>query len=248
MLNRPNIFILILTVLAIAQAASADPEGCLKCHQYRGLARLSEDKKNIDLFYVDPNYYSMALGPHGWLKCTDCHVRSEVEVFPHQPQTPVDCRKVCHLSGPNQVEVRFSHEHVDQMLTKSVHGSKSLADSNQLLGNPLKPDQSQCLLCHDEPVYDGGQPAFQIRPRRSGAATPATRGSWRSTPGSSISTLPRAVHPARSNQDQVRLCAICHSNRAIQAKFNLPDTTVSYLASFHGKSTLLGSNGSRQLP
>ncbi len=35
---------------------------------------------------------------------------------------------------------------------------------------------------------------------------------------------------------------MCHSNPAIQAKYNLPDTTVSYLASFHGKSTLLGSD------
>lgn len=243
MLNRPNIFILILTVLAIAQAASADPEGCLKCHQYRGLARLSEDKKNIDLFYVDPNYYSMALGPHGWLKCTDCHVRSEVAVFPHQPQTPVDCRKVCHLSGPNQVEVRFSHEHVDQMLTKSVHGSKSLADCNQLLGNPLKPDQSQCLLCHDEPVYEGDNllskstaPIQRCETCHQGQLAIDTRRFY--------FHVASRVHPARSNQDQVRLCATCHSNSAIQAKFKLPDTTVSYLASFHGKSTLLGSNGS----
>jgi len=49
------------------------------------------------------------------------------------------------------------------------------------------------------------------------------------------------TRPARTNQDLVRLCAMCHSNPAVRAKFNMPDAAVSYLSSFHGKATLLGS-------
>jgi cytochrome b subunit of formate dehydrogenase/nitrate reductase cytochrome c-type subunit len=231
-----------LVILALASRAPAyDTEGCLNCHQYRGLARISEDKKNIDLFYVDPNYYSMALGPHGRLKCTDCHVRGEVAVFPHLTQTPVDCGKVCHLTGPNQVEVRFSHKNVDALLGQSVHGAKDLAECNQLLGSPLKTGQSQCLLCHDEPTYNRGQTWVQ-------AVSPISRCNTCHEGQLAIDTrqfyfhVASRAHPARTNEDQVRLCATCHSNAEIQAKFNLPDTTVSYLASFHGKSTMLGSD------
>ncbi len=47
--------------------------------------------------------------------------------------------------------------------------------------------------------------------------------------------------PARSHQDIVKVCGLCHGNRRIQQQFKLPDTVASYLASFHGKATLLGS-------
>ena len=162
--NFALLAIIALTVLATGDRASAyDTEGCLACHQYRGLSRISDDGKGIELFYVDPNYYNTPRGPHSRLKCTDCHIRKEVEVFPHRPQTPVDCGKTCHLDGPNQVEVRFSHGHVDEMLKHSVHGDDCLTQSNQLLGSPLKQGQSQCLLCHDEPLFSrGGQTLVAI--------------------------------------------------------------------------------------
>src|SRR3954453_11084641 len=86
-----------------AFARAADPEGCLTCHQYRGLARVKDDGKSISLSYVNPNYYSQALGPHARLRCTDCHVRTEVEVYPHQKLTAVDCAKTCHLDSPGKV-------------------------------------------------------------------------------------------------------------------------------------------------
>ena len=241
MLMRRYRFILLLLLALTRSALGYDTEGCLNCHQYRGLARISDDHKSIDLFYVDPNYYSMALGPHGRLKCTDCHVRNEVAVFPHQPQTPVDCRKVCHITGPNQVEVRFSHDHVDQMLGQSVHGKDRMAVCNQLLGNPIKTNQSQCLLCHDEPTYDHDQ-AWLKSEAPIGRCNTCHQGQLAIDTRQFYFHVASRAHPSRTNQEQVRLCAVCHSNPAIQAKYNLPDTTVSYLASFHGKSTLLGSD------
>jgi cytochrome b subunit of formate dehydrogenase/nitrate reductase cytochrome c-type subunit len=229
-------------VLACASTSqAADTEGCLTCHQYRGLSRIGPDGKSISLFYVDPNYFALALGPHARLKCTDCHVKSDVEVFPHKPETPVDCTQVCHLEGPNQVEVRFSHDRVDTMLHKSVHGGDTLAQANDLLGKPLRDGQAKCLLCHDEPTF-----------RRSGQTwvqqeAPIQRCNTCHDEQMAVDTRHFYWHvearskPARDNRDIVRVCAQCHSNPAIQAKFNLPDVTASYLQSFHGKATLLGS-------
>ncbi|HEY8666062.1 MAG TPA: cytochrome b/b6 domain-containing protein, partial [Tepidisphaeraceae bacterium] len=192
-------------------------------------------------FYVDPNYFSLALGPHARLKCTDCHIRAEVEVFPHKEQTPVDCARTCHLNSPSKVESRFSHERVSNMLHSSVHGADTLKEANKLLGLPLREKQASCLLCHDEPTFRRGG--------KSVAAddTPTKRCNTCHDEQNPVDTRHFFWHvearskPARNNQDLVRLCALCHSNEAVRAKFNLPDVTVSYLQSFHGKATLLGS-------
>jgi formate dehydrogenase gamma subunit len=232
---------LLVLLAAATNVAAYDTEGCLSCHQYRGLSRIDSDGKSIELFYVDPNYYNTPDGPHSRLKCTDCHIRSEVETFPHLPQTPVDCTKVCHLDGPNQVEVRFSHQHVDQMLADSVHGDGDLARANTLLGSPLKPGQSPCLLCHDEPTFSRGgvsglpsdAPIIRCNTCHDEQLPVDTRQFYRHVTARTV--------PARTNQDMVRLCAMCHSNQAVRDEFKLPDTAASYLSSFHGKATLLGS-------
>jgi formate dehydrogenase gamma subunit len=235
------ILALILLAALAAPASAADTEGCLACHQYRGLSRISDDGKSIEVFYVDPNYYSMALGPHAELKCTDCHTRSEVSVFPHKPQTPVNCRQLCHLTGPNQVEVRFSHDHIADMLEHSVHTQANLAIANDLLGKPVKDGESRCLLCHDEPAFrHAGQ-------SMAAADAPINRCNTCHDEQLSINTRQFYWHvvaraqPARSKFDVTRMCAMCHSNAAVRARFNLPNVTASYFYSFHGKATLLGS-------
>jgi cytochrome b subunit of formate dehydrogenase/nitrate reductase cytochrome c-type subunit len=232
---------LFLFIATLTPAHAADTEGCLTCHQYRGLSRIGSDGKSISLFYVDPNYFGLALGPHARLKCTDCHIRSEVEVFPHKTPTPVDCGKTCHLIAPGKVEIRFSHDRVDGMLDKSIHKQEVLDQANVMLGSPLKADQSRCLLCHDEPTF-----------RRSGQnwvdqETPIQRCNNCHDEQMPADTRHFYWHiearskPARDNADMVRVCAQCHSNPTIQAKFKLPDVTMSYLQSFHGKATQLGS-------
>ncbi|HTW94131.1 MAG TPA: cytochrome b/b6 domain-containing protein [Tepidisphaeraceae bacterium] len=236
-----HILIAICLAALAAPAWAADTEGCLACHQYRGLSRISSDGKSIEVFYVDPNYYSMSLGPHAVLKCTDCHERSQVEVFPHLPVSPVDCQRLCHITGPNQVEVRFSHDQVAGMLEHSVHNQKNLAIANDLLGKPLKDGESRCLLCHDEPSFrhDGQSMAA--------ADAPIQRCDTCHDEQLPINTRQFYWHvvaraePARNKLDIVRTCAMCHSNPAIRARFNLPDVTASYLFSFHGKAVLLGS-------
>ena len=137
-----------------ATALATDPEGCLNCHQYRGLSRINEQTQTVELFYVNPNYWDQALGPHAHLKCTDCHLREQVEVFPHKPQTPVDCLRTCHINSPGKVSLRFSHDKLKDMLNASVHTQAVLDQANELLGHPLAPGQAHCLLCHDQPLFN----------------------------------------------------------------------------------------------
>ena len=236
-----------VTALATASVASGyDTEGCLACHQYRGLSRIGDDGKEIELFYVDPNYYNTPKGPHSRLKCTDCHLRKEVEVFPHQPQTPVDCGKICHLDGPNQVEVRFSHEHVEEMLRQSVHGGAILTQSNELLGSPLKQGQSQCLLCHDEPLFSrGGQTWLQSEAPINRCNTchdeqlgvDTRQFYWHVTAQDEAGADERGFGEAVRNVPQQR-------GGASQVR-HARTPPVSYLSSFHGKATLLGSEERR---
>lgn len=228
-------------LLIAAPARGADPEGCLVCHQYRGLSRLDEKKQNIKLFFVDPKFHNEAAGPHGRINCTACHDRSQVEVFPHKPVTPVDCNRTCHLATARNVETRFAHDRIEKMLDKSVHSDKTLARSNELLGNPLRPGQSQCLLCHDEPVFrkvgmDG------VRKQQAIARCNVCHDDQLKldTPFNFWHVTSRSM-PARDNLDLTRVCSTCHSNEAIQKEFKLPDAGTSYLASFHGKASLLNN-------
>lgn len=219
---------------------AADPEGCLICHRYGGLATMDPDTDRVRLFAVDPDYYDHALGPHVRLRCTDCHYRDEVAVVPHKEMSPVDCTQACHITNPEQQEFQFRHQTISNMLEGSVHTQEALIKSNELLGDPLRPGQSTCLLCHDEPTFrQHGQfwaqyeaPTERCNVCHDEAVLVDTRYFYWHVEARS--------HSARSNQDMVRLCAVCHSDKRIQEQFELPDSIASYLVSFHGKATLLG--------
>lgn len=231
-----------LLVLSLVPAArAADPENCLLCHRYRGLVRVVPETEQIQTFYVDPSYYDHALGPHARLRCTDCHRREEVATIPHQPVTPVNCTNTCHLLTSAQTEVTFSHADVMTALDMSVHDQDTLDDANELLASPLREGQSRCLLCHDEPTFRWAETTWaeqEAHVDRCGTCH---------TERLPLDTRYYFWHvharsrEARHPRDLVRVCANCHSNPAILEHFDNPDTVASYLASFHGKGLLLGS-------
>jgi len=240
--NKRCLTALIVLVLSAVPdiAAAADPENCLSCHRYRGLARV-EDDATIRLYYVNPEYYDKALGPHARLRCTDCHESSEVSVIPHTTVSPVDCTRICHLTPETKTEIVFAHDRVADMLTGSVHDEAVLDASNEALGSPLAPGQARCLLCHDEPTFRRGSHTWAEQ------EAPIARCNVCHGEELPIDTRYYYWHvharsrPARSRESLVRVCALCHSNPAILDQAQLPDTTASYLASFHGKAMLLGS-------
>lgn len=231
-----------VVVLAVAcPAAAEDPEGCLTCHRYQGLARLDPRENQVHLYYVDPSYYDRALGPHARLRCTQCHERSEVEVIPHKAVNPVNCTRACHVIGAEGMEIQFSHSGIEGMLQGSVHDAKALQTSNELLGKPLREGQSSCLLCHDEPRFHRGTETWAQQ------AAPIRRCNVCHTEALPVNTAYFYWHvfarsrPARGNIDTVRVCAVCHHNQAILQQTKMSDAVSSYLFSFHGKAMLLGS-------
>jgi cytochrome b subunit of formate dehydrogenase len=230
-----------LLALGAIPARAADPENCLSCHQYPGLARIGEDGTSIHLYYVDPAYYNRALGPHAQFACTDCHERSEVEVIPHNPVSPVNCTNVCHVIQPEGLELEFSHGGIHEMLEGSVHTHKVLEECNRQLGQPLRENQAECLFCHDEPRFRRADENWVAH------AAPVERCAVCHDKQIPIDTAYMYWHvyarsrPARSPENLARSCAICHSNPRILEAFDLPDTVASYLVSFHGKAMLLGS-------
>ena len=240
---RKIVFKAVVTAFLVLMCRSVwamDPEGCQVCHRYRGLGRLDDEGETAKLFYVDPTYYDRTLGSHARLRCTDCHDRSEVEVVPHNKTSPVDCTKICHLESTSNLEVRFAHDHIDQMLQNSAHPSEDLEKCNQLLGSPLRADQSRCLLCHDEPTYRRSHETW------AQLEAPVSRCNVCHDESLQVDTRPYYWHvharsmPAHTNEEMIRLCAVCHSNKEIREEYELSDSTASYLASFHGKGALLG--------
>lgn len=239
---RASMILMPVLIAVLARGApAADPENCLSCHRYRGLARINDDGKSIALYYVDPNYCDRTLGPHARLRCTDCHDRNQVGIIPHQPVTPVSCTSQCHLSSPLNIEIRFAHDSIAGMLESSVHNRQVLDRSNTLLGSPLRDGQARCLLCHEEPSFLWDRASWVAH------AAPVARCSVCHDEQLPVD-LPFAywhVHarsrPARSRGDTARGCALCHSNLKIRQEFTLPDAAASYLTSFHGKALQLGS-------
>lgn len=230
-----------VVLAAAAPLRAADPENCLLCHRYRGLARIDDDGQAVRLFYVDPAYQDHMLGPHARLLCSDCHRWEEVERVPHHRTSPVDCTTACHLVPAGEMEIRFAHDGIAAALDASVHTREVLGEANRLLGDPLRPGQAQCLLCHDEPAF-----------RRAGMSWAQQQAPIGRCAVCHNEQLPKDVRyyywhvyarsrPASSHRDVARGCAMCHSNARIRERFSLPDSTASYLISFHGKAMLLGS-------
>ncbi len=228
---------------AVAPARAADPENCLLCHRYRGLARVERDTGKIRPFYVNPNYYDHELGPHARLKCTDCHRKDEVGVLPHKPVSPVNCTKACHLTGPMQMEVNFSHKSISTALGRSVHNPNTLSSANDLLGKPLGPKQSECLLCHDEPNFRWRDNSWASQQAHIDRCNVCHTDELPKDTRYYYWHVVARTRTARSSRDLVRVCATCHSNKAILAKFDLPNSVASYVNSFHGKAMMLGDQG-----
>jgi cytochrome b subunit of formate dehydrogenase len=228
-------------LLPAAAALAADPENCLLCHRYPGLGRASDGGRTFHIYSIDPDYYDQALGPHARLRCTDCHVRDEVYVVPHQVRTPVDCARACHMRDAAGQPLEFSHESVAVTLAASAHGNGSLRPPNP--AEPLLRDgQSQCLYCHDEPV-------FRVPPEWSRLA--ACGGTQRCNTCHNeefpvqvdyfTSHVLARLQPARPVRQLAQVCAVCHSDPAAVSRAGGHDAVASYFHSFHGKAALLGS-------
>ena len=223
-------------------AVAADPENCLSCHRFRGLSRLDPETGELRLFFCSAEFYARRQGPHARLRCTDCHERSEVEVIPHQVKTPVNCTQTCHVVSATGVEIRFSHASVLEGLEQSVHAPGPL---REIRFEPplLRPGQSVCLYCHDQPVFR--ELADLSRPLGRAEVTARCDqchvGDMPTDVDYFMGHVTARLQPARTIHQLLQVCAVCHSDPDVMAQIDSHDTVASYLHSFHGKAKLLGS-------
>ena len=220
----------------------ADQENCLSCHGFPGLSRVDSTTGELRLLFCSVDYHTERRGPHARLRCTACHNIDEVTVIPHKVQTPVDCTRSCHIVPSNGVPLNFSHQ---QVLGSLEHSAHSVDKLKALVFDPplLRPGQSMCLYCHDQPMFRGVRSI--CRPTGSGGITErCDKCHLEGMPmeaGYYSSHVAARLRPARPIRQLAQACAVCHSDPKIIAQMKSHDTVASYLHSFHGKANLLGN-------
>jgi cytochrome b subunit of formate dehydrogenase len=236
----------VLALLALGPIVSraADPENCLLCHRFRGLSRYDAQANRVHVFFIDPDYVEGLAGPHARLACSACHTRNEVAVIPHQPVSRVGCTQVCHLTAPGEMERLFSHANVAAMLDQSVHSQRLLSELTFSHGPLLDPNQSQCLYCHDEPVFrspTGVVPSLSILgPRTFDRCDVCHAGQIPVDVAYYLRHITARLQPARPTLGLAQVCAVCHADPGILQRYKLKNTVASYVQSFHGTAALLG--------
>ncbi len=233
--------VLLLALAPWGSARAADTENCLSCHRFRGLSRLDPATGELRLFFCSEEYQAERQGPHAELRCTACHEREEVSVVPHHVKTRVDCARACHISRNSGVETRFSHEHIQETLQASVHAPTVL--SGLPFETPLlREGQSACLYCHDEPMF---RPlGIKTRPPRGGEHARCDICHTDELPVEVpyfMRHVTSRLQPARPVRQLAQVCAVCHSDPTLIPSTGGHDAVASYLHSFHGKASLLGS-------
>ncbi|MFH1746185.1 MAG: cytochrome b/b6 domain-containing protein [Planctomycetota bacterium] len=236
------ILIIVTIVLTALTARAQDPENCLSCHRFRGLSRLDPDTNELRLFFCDAEYYIYREGQHARVHCTGCHEKSEVTVIPHEVKTRVDCAQTCHIIQATGLAMRFSHQRVAESLSRSVHAAERLAE---LEFDPplLRPGQSVCLYCHEQPMFTLDDEALAAFSAHSGGTRCDT--CHKEELPLEIAYFAHHVSsrmkPSRTVQQLAQACAVCHSNARIIEQTDSHDAVASYFHSFHGKANLLGS-------
>lgn len=237
---------LCLSLLPFDSARADDPDNCLLCHQYRGLSRIEEPGGHLRVFYVDPTYSQAHRGPHARLACTACHTRSEVGVVPHQPVTPVDCTRQCHLGSPTGLERTFSHDNVASMLQRSAHAPEVLSKLRLEQGPVLRDGQSTCLYCHDEPAFRDPSLVIPKFKQLAGQAFDRCETCHAEKVDTDIRYythhIASRLQSARPPLALAQVCAVCHSDSRVVAEREKKDPIASFLRSFHGKAALLGDD------
>ncbi len=241
----PGALFLGLAVLAWdAPTVSADDlDNCLLCHQYRGLSRYDNQTGLLNLLFVRSDYVHDRLGPHARVSCTGCHPRDEVSTIPHKPVSPVNCTQTCHLTDPGGLERRYTHAPLQDMLARGVHTPEMLSKLNFSGGPLLRNGQSQCLYCHDEPIFRDPQriPLIAGLGRRTfdrcdvchQEQIPVDTAYY-------LRHITSRLQPARPSLEMAQVCAVCHSDPQVLADHPMTDAVASYVRSFHGKAALLG--------
>ena len=244
-IKQSAIFLLCCMVTGVLYSnelqAFVDEEGCLLCHKYPKMGRVTEHGTRRS-YYVMPHIFGKTV--HRNVPCRDCH--NYIKELPHREvKTGVRCDAECHSVKNPATGKKFSHKPIYDVYQKSVHGRKKIAKG-------LDEDKPYCVTCHTNPLYNSSEKAVPKRISDRCVVCHEDRDfveAWYNH------TSRRIRDVKRSSSEIVALCSSCHADKslidrhmkaaakkgkALGKKF--PVAATSYQASFHGKVTRYGFN------
>lgn len=216
-----------------------DDEGCLICHKYPRMTRVTEEGV-IRSYYVMPEVFANTV--HRNVPCRDCH--NYIKQLPHgEVKEGVTCDTECHSVKNPATGKPFSHKIIYNAYKDSVHGRKKIVKG-------IESDKPYCITCHTNPVYDPNEKA----PPEHIVARCVLCHEDRKFVKQWYKHTSRRIREVRRNPAQiVKLCSSCHADEKLvdrhikQAKedgrelgLKFKSSVKSYNESFHGKLTNYG--------
>lgn len=221
------------------QAGFEDEEGCLMCHKYPKMARITEEGARRS-YYVMPEVFGDTV--HRNVECGDCH--KEIKKLPHDEiKEGVSCDAECHSVKNPATGKYFTHKPIADLYRKSVHGRPKVVTGNDQ-------DKPYCVTCHRNPVYN---PNESVPPQNILKRCVICHEDQKFVASWYKHTSRRIKEVKRSKGEIVALCSTCHGDERLVARHlraaqeegrelgrKYPIAVESYKNSFHGKVTHYG--------
>jgi len=229
----------------LAPSAGLSNETCLACHGDPQLEAAAAGR-TVSL-YVDAE--AIHASAHGALECVACH--RDVAALPHRGAIArVECTR-CHYveslpAPPGRERVPAGlHQRVREQGRKGAptcrdcHGAHDIKPPGAVsssLGRQGAP--ATCGACHPRIARDYRESIHGTEALAGNADVPGCADCHPEHPGNG-----RHGVPAIARGSVVATCVACHDDPGLQRRYALPaGRLVSYLGSYHGAATELGSS------
>ena len=236
---------------APAAVASAKPaftnRVCLDCHASTGLTRREPTGRVIRLF-VDET--TLATSAHAQVTCVDCH--QDLTAIPHGPRVqPVDCGR-CHYVEPlpspeaaGKRQERSLHQRIRERHMKGApscadcHGTHDVKPADAVDSRVNRRQLAACGACHQAMANEYRQSIHGAALLRGNPDVPSCADCHPEHPRDTGKQGRAGI--ARAGV--VATCIACHEDPGLQRRYALPaGRLASYLGSYHGAATELGSS------
>ena len=236
------LFINIGSVNAETSSVFEDDEGCLLCHKYPKMGRVTEEGARRS-YYVMPHVFGSTV--HRNVPCKDCH--TYIKQLPHRPvKTGVTCDSECHSIKNPATGKKFSHKPIYDKYINSTHGREKVAKGTDQ-------DKPYCVTCHTNPVNN---PAEKGLPEHITKRCVVCHEDDKFVANWYKHTSRRIKEVKRSAKEVMELCSSCHGDKRLIERHmkaakvegrelgrKYPYAAESYEESFHGKVTKYGFSG-----
>ncbi len=236
------LYIFVLLILSTGPVrAFEDDDGCLLCHKYPKMGRITEDGARRS-YYVIPHVFGSTV--HRNVPCKDCH--SYIKELPHRKvNTGVTCNSECHSIKNPATGKNFSHKSIYDKYMGSAHGREKKVEGHDQ-------DKPYCVTCHTNPIYN---PNEDTPPKQVTQRCVVCHEDEDFVTNWYKHTSRRIKEVKRSPKEVMELCSSCHGDKRLIER-HMKDAekdgrelgekyqfaAESYQKSFHGKVVRYGFN------